>query len=178
MIAVATLSLRFFSISDNKNLPHGRENEAVIQPQKMTVSAKESEVVKNWWVVDASGQTLGRLASQVAHILRGKHKPLYTPHVDCGDFVVVINADKIEIAPKRAEQKEYVHHTGYPGGQRFRTYKQMIENKPEEIIELAVRRMIPRNRLGRRIVMKLKVYAGPEHPHRAQKPQQLELKYK
>jgi len=150
----------------------------VIQPQKMTISAKESEIEKNWWVVDASGQTLGRLASQVAHILRGKHKPLYTPHVDCGDFVVVINADKIEIAQRRADQKVYIHHTGYPGGQRIRTYKNLLENHPEEIIELAVKRMIPRNRLGRRIMTKLKVYAGENHPHQAQKPQPLELKYK
>jgi large subunit ribosomal protein L13 len=144
----------------------------------MTISAKESEIEKNWWVVDASGQTLGRLASQVAHILRGKHKPLYTPHVDCGDFVVVINADKIEIAQRRADQKVYIHHTGYPGGQRIRTYKNLLENHPEEIIELAVKRMIPRNRLGRRIMTKLKVYAGENHPHQAQKPQPLELKYK
>lgn len=150
----------------------------MIQPQKMTISAKESEIEKNWWVVDASGQTLGRLASQVAHILRGKHKPLYTPHVDCGDFVVVINADKIEIAQRRADQKVYIHHTGYPGGQRIRTYKNLLENHPEEIIELAVKRMIPRNRLGRRIMTKLKVYAGENHPHQAQKPQPLELKYK
>lgn len=150
----------------------------MIQPQKMTISAKESEIEKNWWVVDASGQTLGRLASQVAHILRGKHKPLYTPHVDCGDFVVVINADKVAIAPRRADQKVYIHHTGYPGGQRIRTYKNVLESHPEEIIELAVKRMVPRNRLGRRIMTKLKVYAGEQHPHQAQKPQTLELKYK
>lgn len=147
-------------------------------PEKMTVSAKEPEVVKNWWVVDADGQTLGRLASQIATILRGKHKPLFTSHVDCGDFVVVVNAEKIKLAPKRAEQKVYVHHTGYPGGQRETSFRDMNANHPERVIELAVRRMLPKNRLGRRIITKLKVYAGQDHPHRAQKPETLEFKYK
>jgi large subunit ribosomal protein L13 len=147
-------------------------------PDKMTVSAKESEVEKQWWVVDASGQTLGRLASQIASILRGKHKPLFTPHIDCGDFVVVINADKIGLATKRAEQKQYVHHTGYPGGQRLTSFRQMNEQHPERVIEIAVKKMLPKNRLGRRIITKLKVYAGDQHPHQAQKPQQLELQYK
>lgn len=144
----------------------------------MTVSAKESELVKNWWVVDATGQTLGRLASQIASILRGKHKPLFTPHVDCGDFVVVINADKIELATKRAEQKEYIRHTGYPGGQRVTSFRDMNEKHPERVIELAVKRMLPKNRLGRRIITKLKVYGGDQHPHVAQQPQVLEFKYK
>jgi large subunit ribosomal protein L13 len=144
----------------------------------MTVSAKESEVEKAWWVIDASGQTLGRLASQVAFILRGKHKPLYTPHVDCGDFVVIINADKIEVAQKRAEQKEYRHYTGYPGGQRHRSYEMMKATHPDRIIQIAVKGMLPKTSLGRRMITKLKVYAGGEHPHMAQKPQTLELKYK
>jgi large subunit ribosomal protein L13 len=144
----------------------------------MTVSAREVDVEKKWWVVDASGQTLGRLASQVATILRGKHKPLFTPHVDCGDFVVVVNADKIEIATKRAEQKIYLHHTGYPGGQRSKTFRQMMETTPERVVERAVKKMLPKNRLGRRMGMKLKVYAGGEHPHTAQQPETLELKYK
>ncbi|MEO5930164.1 MAG: 50S ribosomal protein L13 [Candidatus Kapaibacterium sp.] len=144
----------------------------------MTVSAKESEVEKQWWVVDADGQTLGRLASQIATILRGKHKPLFTPHIDCGDFVVVVNADKIAIAALRAVQKMYVHHTGYPGGQRHTSFRDMNENHPERVIELAVKRMLPKNRLGRRIITKLKVYAGDQHPHLAQQPKQLELKYK
>jgi large subunit ribosomal protein L13 len=150
----------------------------VLSPVKTTVSAKESEVEKKWWVADATGQTLGRLASQVAHILRGKHKPLYTPHVYCGDFVVVINADKVEIAQSRADQKEYISHTGYPGGQRIRTYKQMMENHPERIIEIAVKGMLPKNSLGRRMNRKLKIYTGGEHPHAAQMPQPLELRYK
>lgn len=147
-------------------------------PEKMTVSAKEPEVVKNWWVVDADGQTLGRLASQIATILRGKHKPLFTPHIDCGDFVVVVNAEKIQLATKRAEQKVYIHHTGYPGGQREISFRDMNEHHPERVIELAVRRMLPKNRLGRRIITKLKVYAGDQHPHQAQQPQALEIKYK
>ncbi len=147
-------------------------------PEKMTVSAKEPEVVKNWWVVDAEGQTLGRLASQIATILRGKHKPLFTPHVDCGDFVIVLNADKINLAAKRAEQKIYYRYTGYPGGQRQTTFTQMNAQHPERVIEIAVRRMLPKNSLGRRILSKLKVYAGDVHPHTAQKPQTLELKYK
>lgn len=147
-------------------------------PEKMTASAKEPEVVKNWWVVDAEGQTLGRLASQIATILRGKHKPSFTPHIDCGDFVVVLNAEKVQLATKRAEQKMYYRHTGYPGGLRETSFRQMNEQHPERVIEIAVRRMLPKNRLGRRIITKLKVYAGSEHPHRAQQPQTLELKYK
>ncbi len=147
-------------------------------PEKMTVSAREVDVDKQWWVVDATGQTLGRLASQIATVLRGKHKPSFTPHIDCGDFVVVVNADKVAIAQRRAELKEYIRHTGYPGGQRITAYGDMLEKHPERIIELAVRRMLPKNRLGKRIVTKLKIYAGEEHPHRAQKPQILEFKYK
>ncbi len=147
-------------------------------PEKMTVSAREVDVDKQWWVVDATGQTLGRLASQIATVLRGKHKPSFTPHIDCGDFVVVVNAEKVAIAQRRAEQKEYIRHTGYPGGQRITAYGDMLEKHPERIIELAVRRMLPKNRLGKRIVTKLKIYAGEEHPHRAQKPQTLEFKYK
>lgn len=146
--------------------------------EKITASAKESEVEKRWWVVDASGQTLGRLASQIATILRGKHKPLFTPHIDCGDFVIVVNADKIELATKRAEQKKYYRFTGYPGGLRETSFRQMNEQHPERVIEIAVRRMLPKTRLGRRIITKLKVYAGDQHPHRAQKPETLEIKYK
>ncbi|HVZ39223.1 MAG TPA: 50S ribosomal protein L13 [Candidatus Kapabacteria bacterium] len=147
-------------------------------PEKMTVSAKAPEVQRNWWVVDASGQTLGRLASQIASILRGKHKPIFTPHVDCGDFVVVVNAEKISLAVKRAEQKRYYHHTGYPGGLRETSFRDMNQQHPERVIEIAVRRMLPKNSLGRRVITKLKVYAGDVHPHSAQQPQTLELKYK
>ncbi len=145
-------------------------------PDKYTVSAKGSEVERKWWVVDASGQKVGRLASQIATILRGKHKPSFTPHVDCGDFVVVINADKIELAPKRAAQKEYDWYTGYPGGRRTETFQEAMERHPERVIERAVHGMLPKNRLGRQINKKLKVYAGETHPHMAHQPKALELK--
>jgi len=145
--------------------------------QKITRSVRKEDVQHDWWVVDAAGQTVGRLATQVATLLRGKHKPSYTPHVDCGDFVIVINADQVKVEGKRSDQKEYFHHTGYPGGGRTRTFKDMLENKPEEIIELAVKGMLPKNRLGRVINGKLKVYRGTEHPHSAQQPKVWELKY-
>lgn len=145
-------------------------------PEKITVSAREADVDKKWWVVDASGQTVGRLASQIATMLRGKHKPLFTPHNDCGDFVVVINADKVELATKRALQKEYNWYTGYPGGRRTETFQQAMQKHPERVIERAVWGMLPKNRLGRRIYKKLRVYSGAEHPHTAQQPEPLELK--
>ncbi len=145
-------------------------------PDKFTRSAKGSEVEKKWWIVDASGQKVGRLASQIATILRGKHKPSFTPHVDCGDFVVVINASKVELAPKRAAQKEYDWYTGYPGGRRTETFQEAMERHPERVIERAVHGMLPKNRLGRQINKKLKVYAGDTHPHTAQQPSVLELK--
>ncbi|HVK37604.1 MAG TPA: 50S ribosomal protein L13 [Candidatus Kapabacteria bacterium] len=150
----------------------------MITPDKQTISVREADVEKKWWVVDADGQTVGRLASQIARILRGKHKPLFTPHVDCGDFVVVINAEKVFMAVKRAEQKEYSRYTGYPGGRRVMTYQQMLETRPERILEHAVLGMLPKNRLGRRIGKKLHVYAGDQHPHAAQKPQPIEFKTK
>lgn len=142
----------------------------------MTKSIRQEDVDQKWWVVDAQGQTVGRLATQVATLLRGKHKPYFTPHVDCGDFVVVINAEKIELQGKRAEQKEYFHYTGYPGGARVRTFKQLLHSKPSEIIQHAVHGMLPKNTLGSRIESKLRVYAGDQHPHIAQKPEPFELK--
>lgn len=145
---------------------------------KMTRSIRAEEVDHNWVVVDAAGQTLGRLASQVAHIIRGKHKPYFTPHVDCGDFVVVINAEQIEVRGKRQEQKSYFHHTGYPGGGVTRSFKDLIGSNPEFIVRNAVKGMLPKNRLGRQMIKKLKVYRGAEHPHQAQKPQEHTLSYK
>jgi len=147
------------------------------QHGKITKSIREQDVTRAWWVVDASGLTVGRLATQLATVLRGKHKALFTPHVDCGDFVVVINADKVVMEGKRAEQKEYFHNTGYPGGGRMRPFSKLILTRPEEIVELAVKGMLPKNSLGRIIVKKLKVYSGPEHPHAAQQPQPYELPY-
>ncbi|HEY8342379.1 MAG TPA: 50S ribosomal protein L13 [Calditerricola sp.] len=143
-----------------------------------TYMAKKGEVERKWYVVDAAGQTLGRLASQVAAILRGKHKPQYTPHVDTGDFVIVINADKVVLTGKKLDKKIYYRHSGYPGGLKKTTARQMLENKPEEMIERAVWGMLPKNRLGRKLIKKLKVYRGSEHPHQAQQPEVLELRYK
>ncbi|GBC88575.1 MAG: 50S ribosomal protein L13 [Hydrogenobacter thermophilus] len=141
-----------------------------------TYRVRPEDVVRNWWIVDAEGKTLGRLASQIAKILRGKHKPYYQPDVDCGDFVVVLNAGKVKVTGKKLEQKVYAFHTNYPGGLKERTLKWMLENKPEEVIRLAVKRMLPKNRLGHRMLKRLKVYSGSEHPHQAQKPQTLEVK--
>jgi large subunit ribosomal protein L13 len=131
---------------------------------------------RNWLVVDASGQTLGRLATQIADALRGKRKPTYTPHCDVGDFVVVVNAEKIAVTGKKLEEKRYYRHSGYPGGLRSRTLAEMLDRQPEEVIRKAVRGMLPRTRLGRAQLRKLKVYAGAEHPHEAQKPEPMEVR--
>jgi large subunit ribosomal protein L13 len=130
---------------------------------------------RNWLVVDATGQTLGRLATQIADALRGKRKPEYTPHCDVGDFVVVVNAEKIAVTGNKRAEKLYHRHSGYPGGLRSRTLQEMLDRRPEEVIRLAVRGMLPRTRLGRAQLRKLKVYAGPDHPHRAQQPQPMEV---
>lgn len=130
---------------------------------------------RNWYVVDANGKTLGRLATQIADTLRGKRKPTYTPHVDGGDFVVVINAEKIAVTGNKLADKRYYRHSGYPGGIRSRTLAEMLERRPEEVIRKAVKGMLPRNRLARQQLTKLKVYAGPDHPHAAQKPEKLEI---
>jgi large subunit ribosomal protein L13 len=131
---------------------------------------------RQWVLVDAEGQTLGRLATQIADTLRGKHKPEYTPHIDTGDFVVVVNAEKIKVTGNKLTEKVYYRHSGYPGGLRSRTLAEQLERRPEEVIRGAVKGMIPRTRLGRAQLRKLKVYAGAEHPHKAQQPRALELK--
>jgi large subunit ribosomal protein L13 len=130
---------------------------------------------RNWYVVDANGQTLGRLATQIADALRGKRKPEYTPHCDTGDFVIVVNAEKISVTGNKRQEKRYYRHSGYPGGLRSRTLDEMLERRPEEVIRKAVKGMLPRNRLGRAQLTKLKVYAGPDHPHAAQKPEPMEI---
>ena len=130
---------------------------------------------RNWLVVDATGQTLGRLATQIADALRGKRKPEYTPHCDVGDFVIVVNAEKVAVTGNKRADKRYYRHSGYPGGLRSRTLAEMLERRPEEVIRRAVKGMMPRNRLARRQLTKLKVYAGPDHPHQAQKPEPLEI---
>lgn len=140
-----------------------------------TYMAKPKEVQRKWYVVDAEGKPLGRLASEVAKILRGKHKPSFTPHVDMGDYVIVLNAEKIVLTGKKLDQKVYKHYSGYPGGLKEIKYRIFIQKKPEKVVELAVRRMLPKNKLGRAMIKKLKVYRGPEHKHQAQKPEELEI---
>jgi large subunit ribosomal protein L13 len=140
-----------------------------------TWNAKPGEVQRRWYVVDAQGQTLGRLATRIADTLRGKGKPEYTPHVDTGDFVVVVNAEKIHVTGKKLDDKIYYRHSGYPGGLRERTLRQQLERRPTEVLRLAVKGMLPRNRLSRAQLTKLKIYAGPDHPHDAQAPEPLDL---
>jgi len=141
-----------------------------------TYMAKADEVERKWYIIDASGKTLGRMASEIARILRGKHKPIYTPHIDTGDYVIVVNAEKVKVTGKKRQNKIYYHHTGYPGGLKVISYDKLLEKKPERIIETAVKGMLPHNRLGRKMYKKLKVYAGPNHPHQAQKPEIWETK--
>jgi large subunit ribosomal protein L13 len=141
-----------------------------------TYSAKPGEITRDWYVVDAEGQTLGRLATQIADTLRGKRKPQYTPHTDTGDFVIVVNAEKIHVTGQKLDQKKYWRHSGYPGGIKSRTLREQLERRPTEVIRKAVKGMLPRNRLAAAQLTKLKVYAGPEHPHEAQAPQELEVR--
>jgi large subunit ribosomal protein L13 len=146
-----------------------------VEDKVRTYSAKPQEIQREWFVVDAQGQTLGRLATQVATILRGKHKPFYTPHVDCGDFVIVVNAEKVRVTGKKLDEKIYYRHSGYPGGLKQVSLRRQLALHPERVIEAAVRGMLPKNRLGRKLFKKLKVYAGPTHPHQAQKPKILNI---
>jgi large subunit ribosomal protein L13 len=140
-----------------------------------TYSAKPGEITREWYLVDAEGKTLGRLATQIADTLRGKRKPQYTPHVDTGDFVIVVNAEKIHVTGNKLDQKRYYRHSGYPGGLRSRTLREQLDRRPTEVIRVAVKGMLPKNRLARQQITKLKIYAGPEHPHEAQNPKSLEL---
>ena len=140
-----------------------------------TYSAKPGEITREWYLVDAEGKTLGRLATQIADTLRGKRKPHFTPHVDTGDFVIVVNAEKIQVTGNKLDQKRYYRHSGYPGGIRSRTLREQLERRPTEVLRVAVKGMLPKNRLARQQITKLKIYAGPEHPHEAQNPKSLEL---
>ena len=137
--------------------------------------AKPQEIERKWYVIDAEGKTLGRLASQAAAILRGKNKPIFTPHVDCGDYVIIINAEKVAVTGKKKHDKIYKRHTGYPGGLRELNFEQMMEKHPTEVVRHAIKGMMPKGKLGRQMFKKLKVYAGAEHPHTAQKPETLEI---
>jgi large subunit ribosomal protein L13 len=140
-----------------------------------TLSANSVTADKQWVLVDAEGQTLGRLASKVAKLIRGKHKPNYTPHVDCGDNVIVINAEKIVLSGQKMDEKTYIRHTGYPGGQRSLLARQVMEKRPERLVEKAIKGMLPKNRLGRRLYTNLRVFVGPEHKHHAQQPKLINL---
>jgi large subunit ribosomal protein L13 len=140
-----------------------------------TYQATSTDRQRDWYVVDAEGKTLGRLATQIADVIRGKRKPTYTPHVDVGDFVVVVNAEKLVVTGNKREQKRYWRHSGYPGGIRSRTLGELMDRRPEEVLRRAVKGMLPRNRLARQQLTKLKIYAGPDHPHQAQKPEALEI---
>ena len=142
---------------------------------KTTYFIKEKDIQKKWFIVDADGKTLGRISTQIAVILRGKNKPTFTPHADMGDNVIVVNADKVRLTGKKATTKTYYRHSGYPGGIKETKFSDMIKNKPERVIQFAVKGMLPHNNLGRAIIKHLKVYRGPEHPHQAQQPELLEL---
>jgi len=138
-----------------------------------TFLPSEKDIKRNWWLVDAEGLELGRVASRIALLLQGKRKRIYTPHIDTGDFVVVVNAEKVKLTGRKLDTKIYFHHSGYPGGLKARTARQILESHPERLIQLAVKRMLPKNKLGRKMFKRLKVYRGPKHPHEAQKPQKL-----
>jgi large subunit ribosomal protein L13 len=140
-----------------------------------TYTPKLDDIERTWWVVDAAGKPLGRLATEVARILRGKHKPMYTPHLDTGDHVIVLNASQVALTGKKADQKTYFRHSGFMGGEKLIPFRRMIATHPERVIELAVKGMLPKNALGRQMKKKLKVYAGTEHPHQGQQPQPLEI---
>ena len=140
-----------------------------------TYSTKPTDIERKWYVVDATDQTLGRLATRIALILKGKHKPVYAPHMDVGDFVIVVNAEKVHVTGRKMEQKRYYRHSGYPGGLREISLRDQIEKHPTRVVERAVRGMLPKNALGRQMYRKLKVYAGPDHPHAAQQPEALEV---
>src|SRR5690242_697860 len=143
-------------------------------PSTRTYVATPADRERNWLVVDANGKTLGRLATQIADTLRGKRKPQFTPHVDTGDFVIVVNAEKIQVTGNKLDQKRYYRHSGYPGGLRSRTLREQLDRRPTEVLRVAVKGMLPKNRLARQQITKLKIYAGPEHPHEAQNPKPLE----
>jgi len=140
-----------------------------------TFNAKKEDIVRDWYLIDAEGKVLGRLASKIARRLRGKHKPIYTPHVDTGDFIVVVNAGKVSLTGKKLTDKIYYHHTGYPGGIKSQAAGKLLKEKPERLLRMAVKGMLPKNSLGRQMLKKLKIYSGSEHPHEAQTPRLLEL---
>lgn len=140
-----------------------------------TYTARAEDMEREWFLVNAEGKTLGRLAAEIARVLRGKHKPIYTPHLDCGDYVIVVNAEKVRVTGRKLDQKMYYRYTGYPGGIKSINLRDQLQKHPERVLQAAVRGMLPKNRLGRKMLRKLKVYAGDSHPHQAQQPKVLEL---
>ncbi len=158
-----------------RNFSKNKKPETRREVSMKTFMAKKDEVERKWYVVDATNKVLGRLASQIAKKLRGKDKPIFTPHVDTGDFVIVVNAEKVRLTGKKWDKKIYYHHSGYMGGLKQITAKELLKKKPEELIRHAVKGMLPKNRLGRKLLKKLKIYAGPDHPHKAQKPEKWEI---
>ncbi len=140
-----------------------------------TFLMKSEDVERKWWLVDADGQILGRMATRIALMLMGKHRPTYTPHVDCGDFVIVVNAEKVRVTGSKAEQREFDYYTHYPGGYKSTSFAELFARRPEKVIELTVRRMLPKNKLARRMILRLKSYRGPEHEHQAQKPEKITI---
>jgi large subunit ribosomal protein L13 len=141
-----------------------------------TYTARAEKIEREWFLVDAEGKTLGRLASEIAQVLRGKHKPIYTPHLDCGDYVIVVNAGKVRVTGRKLDQKMYYRYSGYPGGLKSISLRNQLQKHPERVLQAAVRGMLPKNRLGRKMLKKLKIYAGDSHPHQAQQPKVLELR--
>ncbi len=180
-----SLSIRKVKRNPRRDGPHPKLRQVAIIPGPLgaargfslmkTYVATPADRQRDWYVVDAEGQTLGRLATRIADALRGKRKPEYTPHIDTGDFIVVVNAEKIRVTGDKLNQKRYWRHSGYPGGIKSRTLAEMLERRPEEVIRKAVKGMLPRNRLARQQLTKLKVYAGPDHPHEAQQPKPMEI---
>ena len=162
---------RGFKLKQENSFTHYLNCRVVDTLSYKTKSERKEDVEHKWYVVDAEGEVVGRLCTRIAHVLRGKHKPSYTPHIDCGDHVIVINADKVRFTGDKINQKEYLRYSGYPGGQKKATPRELLAKKPEAIVENAVRGMLPKNRLGRAMFRKLHVYAGAEHPHAAQKPE-------
>jgi len=146
-----------------------------LKQEKITRFIRTEDADRKWYIVDAKDQVLGRMATEIAKIIRGKNKAIFTPNMDTGDFVVVVNADKVRVTGKREKLKQYIRHSGYPGGQKVTSFKEMMKKKPEFVVESAVKGMLPKNRLGRKLIKKLKVYSGEDHPHKAQKPEVLSL---
>jgi len=167
--------LRSQAVRQARSINAGSKPAARSLDSVKTYSAKADDIQRHWYVVDAEGLTLGRIATSIATVLRGKHKAIFTPHMDCGDYVIVVNAEKVAVTGNRMDKKMYYHHSGYPGGLKAENMRQVMQKRPDRVIRQAVQKMLPKNDLSRQILRKLKIYAGPEHPHGAQNPEKWEL---